>query len=217
MPLRTKKVAVPRKNYQRQIRTYTVLSVVVLLAAGVWGFFQFQELSAAQSALRDGEERLAQMQSFEAQLSEQYATLQDEFFDEFQSIRESVQGVFPSEENYTNLTEELDTFVLALNRQSPSIFMSNLKYSQPRIDEDKGYGILPFTLTLETTRSNLEQFLAFAENSGSLDEATRLLDVRSITINFPGQTSVALRGQQQSNLLSVSLTVNAYFQLPADA
>lgn len=215
MALRSKKIVVPRKNYQRQIRTYTVLTVVLLIAASVYGFFQFQTLSAAQVALADGESRLAQMRSFETQIAEQYTTLKASFDEDFDEVQAAIEGVFPSVEDYTSLTEDLDQLVLTLNRQSPSIFMSNLKFSQPRFDDKEGYATLPFSLTLQTTRTNLERFLEYAETSGSLDDASRLLDVRSININFPGQGGTAASAAQGSDLLSVSLNVNAYFQLPA--
>lgn len=208
MALKTKKIKIPRKNYQRQIRTYVVITAVIGIAAIVYGFFQFQDLSAARSALEDGQTRLSEMTSFETQIAEQYSTLKTAFDQDFENVRSAVDGVLPSEENYTALTKTLDDFVLTLNRQSPSIFMSNLKFSQPRMDADEEYAILPFSMTLSTTRANLERFLQYAENSGSLEDGSRLLDVRSITINFPGETGV---GQEQE-LLTVSLSLNAYFQ-----
>lgn len=208
MALKTKKIKVPRKNYQRQIRTYVVVTVVIGVAALVYGFFQFQDLSAARTALANGQQQLSEMTSFETQISSQYATLKTAFDQDFENVRSAVNGVLPTEENYTALTKTLDDFVLTLNRQSPSIFMSNLKFSQPRMDADAEYAILPFSMTLSTTRANLERFLRYAENSGSLDDASRLLDVRSITINFPGETGL---GQEQ-DLLTVSLSMNAYFQ-----
>lgn len=212
MAIRSKKILIPRQNYQRQIRTYTVLTVAVLIVAGVYGFFQFQKLSTAQVALADGEVRLAEMKTFETQISEQYTSLKSAFDEDFSEVQTAIEGVFPSSEDYTALTEDLDQLVLTLNRQSPSIFMSNLKFSQPRFEEERGYAVLPFSMTLQTTRANLERFLAYAENSGSLDDASRLLDVRSININFPGQGGGATQG---ADLLSVSLNVNAYFQMPA--
>ncbi|MCA9374090.1 MAG: hypothetical protein R3B71_00690 [Candidatus Gracilibacteria bacterium] len=208
MALKTKKIVIPRKNYQRQIRTYVVVTVVIGVAALIYGFFQFQDLSTARAALEDGQTRLSEMTSFEAQIADQYATLKTAFDQDFENVRNAVDGVLPSEENYTALTKTLDDFVLTLNRQSPSIFMSNLKFSQPRMDADEEYAILPFSMTLSTTRANLERFLQYTENSGSLDDASRLLDVRSITINFPGETGL---GQEQE-LLTVSLSLNAYFQ-----
>lgn len=210
MALTSKKIVVPRRNYQRQIRTYTVLTFAVLIAAGVYGFFQFQQLSTAQAALADGESRLSQMKSFETQISEQYTTLKSSFDEDFEEVQNAIDGVFPSEEDYTSLTEDLDQLILTLNRQSPSVFMNNLKFNQPRFDDKEGFATLPFSMTLQTTRTNLERFLAYAEGSGSLDDGSRLLDVRSIDISFPGQG-----GGNQTQLLNVSLNVNAYFQLSA--
>ncbi len=213
MPLPTKKIVVPRKNYQRQIRTYTVMTLLVLIVAGVYGFFQYQKLAEAKTALSDGQTNLSEMQAFESQISGQYTTLNAAFYEDFRDVRDAINGVMPEEENYTKITQNLDAFVIDLNRKSPSIFMSNLKFSKGRLDKENGYAVLPFTMTLSTSRDNFERMLQYAENSGSLENASRLLDVRSITLNFPGQGGTALAGD---NLLDVSLSVNAYFQLPTD-
>lgn len=214
MPLPTKKVVIPRQNYNRQIRTYTVLTILVLLAAGTYGYFQFQKLTEAQAALAKGQADLAALKSTETQIADQYTTLKGAFETEFKTVQNAIEGVLPSDENYTALTKALDDFVLTLNRQSPSIFMSNLKFSQPRFEKETDHAVLPMTLTLATTRANLERFLQFAENSGSLDDGTRLLDVRSISISFPQQQVVGAPAGDTSSLLNVSLAVNAYFQAP---
>ncbi|MBU0668425.1 hypothetical protein KJ951_03010 [Patescibacteria group bacterium] len=216
MPLPIKKVAVPRKNYQRQIRSYLVLIFLLLAGAGYFGFFQYQELVVAQNAFAAGQTNLAEMKKFEKDISGQYSSLNSAFYEDFRGIRNAVEGVLPAEENYTRITQNLDSFVIDLNKKSPSIFMGNLKFNQPHLDNDNGYGVLPFTISLSTTRANFEKMLKYAESSGALDDASRLLDVRSISINFPGQGAASAEPSvgAAEGLLSVSLSINAYFQLP---
>ena len=208
-----KKKAAPRKNYSRSIQTFVLLTVVVLVAGGVYGFLQYQKLSAAQKALANGQTQLTQLRAQEKQYSDQYTLVRNAYDEEFAGIRDSIQGVFPSEENYTTLTKTLDKYVLDLNKKSPTIFMNNLRFSSPRIEKDKGYAILPFSMSLNTTRKNLDEFLEYTENSGSIDDKTRLLDVRSISISFSGEQTV---GGRSINTLNVAISLNAYFQLPAE-
>ena len=192
-----------------------MLIVVLLAVAGYFGFTKYQELANAQGAVSVEQANLADMKTFEKQIAGQYSALNSTFYEDFRSIRSAVEGIFPSEENYTRITQNLDSFVIDLNKKSPSIFMSNLKFNKPRLDIDHGYGVLPFTLSLSTTRSNFERMLKYAESSGALTDASRILDVRSISINFPGQgASSAGSSATGSALLSVALSINAYFHLP---
>jgi len=101
--------------------------------------------------------------------------------------------------------------------------MNDLKFSRPRIDTELDYSVLPFTLTLSTTRENFDNFLRYVENSGALDpngqgESTRLLDIRSISINFMEQGATGFTGTSRSTtpIMNVSIAMNAYFQLPTD-
>jgi len=215
MSLLTKKTTtLPRRNYQKQIRTYTVVTVIVFIAALVYGFLQYQKLAEAKTAIEQGQEKLIEMQTFKNRIADQYTTINTSFNEDFRDIREAINGTLPKNEDYTKLTQILDAFVNDLNKRSPTIFMSNLRFSQPRLDNDKGYAVLPFSMTLSTTKDNFERILQYVESSGSLDEGSRLLSINSITINFP--TKQVKSDSSSDNDLSVSLSLNAYFQLPAD-
>lgn len=198
--------------------------IVVLIAAGVYGFFQYQTLAAAKAALTDGQARLNQLQANESDIATSYANFKKAYDAEFKTIRDTIEGVFPSEEQYTDLTITLEKYVNDLNKSALNpIFMNDLKFAKPRIETDKGYSVLPFTLTLSTTRENFDNFLRYVENSGVIDTgnqetSTRLLDIRSISINFMEQGASTFTGTSRSSvpLMNVSISMNAYFQLPAD-
>jgi len=216
--------AVPRKNYTRKIQSYIFLIVLVLVVAGVYGFFQYQRLAEAKGALSDGQARLSQLQTDEEKIASQYADFKKTYDNEFTAIRAIIEGVLPSDEQYTDLTITLEKYVNDLNKSALNpIFMSDLKFSKPRIDTAQDYSVLPFTLTLSTTRENFDNFLRYVENSGALDpngqgESTRLLDIRSISINFMEQGASTLSGTSRSSvpLMNVSIAMNAYFQIPTD-
>jgi len=213
---------VKRKNYGRAIRSYIFLTVVVVIAAGVYGFFQFQQLSEIQSALAKGQSDLTSLQSAEKRIATAYSEIKNVYDDNFNTIKDTINAVFPSEENYTKLTRLLDAFILDNNNTTLNpIFMSDLRFSKPRIDKENGYSVLPITLTLETTRDNLEKFLEFVENSGSLDTGIRLMDVKSISISFPNEQvsafETASTGEVGLPTINVSVALNAYFQIPPDS
>ena len=62
------------------------------------------------------------------------------------------------------------------------------------------------------------KFLKFMESSGTLEDKTRLMDIRSISINFGvSQSSSVTTGQPlaaEKPTLNVSVSLNAYFQKP---
>jgi len=207
-----KTVTIPKKNYKRKIQTYVAMTVFLLAIAGVYGFFQFRELMAVKSALASGQQELADLQNNEKQIAADYASLKESYNEDYRSIRESINAVLPIEESYTELTKQLDDFMYENNSTQNPIFMSDLKFSKPRTDIEADYAILPFSLTLSTTRDNFEKFIKHVENSGSLEDGTRLMDITSISINFPVNQDELSSGTPS---MSVSISMNAYFQKPA--
>lgn len=210
-------IVVSRKNYPRLIQTYTILTIVVAIAAIVYGYFQFQKFTATQAALEDGRSRVTELTSTISQTSEQYTALKNDHQTTFADVRESIEAVFPSEERYTELTKALDKFILDSSNVSP-MFMSNLRFNASRLDEESGYSVLPFSLTLSTTNENLERFLQYVENSGALDAGVRLMDVQSISISFP-QSAVGFLAPEAAlrtveDALNVSFSMNSYYQPP---
>jgi len=209
----------PRKNYGRSIGTFAFLTVVVLVAAGVYGYTQFSKLTEVNDALAKGQSTLSQLQTAEKRISSDYAAIKSVYDDNFNTIKESINAVYPSEEQYTDLTRLLDEFMAANNQETLNpIFMSDLKFSAPRIDKENDYAVLPFTISLTTTRDNFEKFLEFVESSGSLDTGIRLMEVKKISISFPSQELEFDDDDTGSDIptMTVSLTMNAFFQPPPD-
>lgn len=217
-------VAVAKKNYPRAIRNYTVFIFFILLASAAYGYFQFTKLSTAQAALGEGQAFADTLRASSAKFESTYTDLKRLFDEDFKTIADSVQAVYPSEESYTKLTRLLDDFMQQNNKSFDPIFMSDLRFSQPRVSVNKDYSILPFTLTLSTTRSNFEKFLRFVESSGALGNGSslvgvRLMDLRSISINFSTEQSAFAAGATATApvpLLNVSVALNAYFQAPSE-
>jgi len=205
------KVAIRRKNYPRSIRTYMAFTMIVLIAAGVYGFLQLQKLTAAQTALAKGVSTSEQLAVSVDNFSESYVDSKKTFDEDFASILNSVEGVLPLEEDYTDLTRLLDDFVQKNNTTLNPISLNNISYGAAQMIEDN-YSVLPVTLTISASRDNFENFLRFIFGSGALQERTRLMDIQAISINFAAQRQGLAATIGEEALLNISIQLNAYFQ-----
>ena len=202
-------------NYPRKIRTYMVMTLAIFIAAIVYGFFQYQELSKVNNAIEEGRAKSVQLGQAVDQYSEAYTEQKNAFDEDFASVLNSVEGVFPSEENYTEINRLLDEFQEQNNTSLNPIFISNVSYGKGKIEDD--YAILPFTLSLDASRDNFEKFLSFIYSSGNLDDRTRLMSIQAISIDFPSETSAfQAAAPAQDNNISVSLALYAYYQVPPE-
>jgi hypothetical protein len=218
-------VAIKKHNYGKTIRMYVMLIVVCALLAGYYGYTAYQKLSASQDALASEQSQITALQNTEAQSSADYTTLKQSFDQKYAGVLDQLQAVYPPTEDYTNLTRELDAFFQNANKNSFNpVFLSDLKYGEARYDAKADYAVLPVTMTITGTQDNFTKFLQYIQNSGGLTDKTRLMDIRSISINFTtpapaqttpgGQTTGAAASATPQTMLNVSVSLNAYFQKP---
>ena len=201
-------------NYPRQIRQYTIALVLAMLVFGYFGYRQYGQLTAAQDALEQEQQQVLNLQRSKEKVITQYRDLKTSFDTQFANLIKSLELVYPNDQNYTDMARMFDKFFNENNTQANPVFVSDLRFGQPKIDKDKAYAILPITLSLSGTRNNFDKFLRFIENSGTFEDGTRLMDIRSISMNFtPLQESdkTDLNAQQ---LLNVSVSLNSYYQKP---
>lgn len=205
---------IPRKNYAKQTHTFVFLTAVIVITGLVYGYFQYQKLSGAQHALSEGQQQVVSLQSSADQLSQTYTSLTESYNRSFQSIFQAIESVHPEDEHYTKLTQDMDNFVNSTNSRFNPIFMSDIKFSKARYNKELDLAVLPFNLTLTTTKENFDKFLRYVEQSGALDTGTRLIDIQGISLNFAGsgQNAFSQGTAQTVETLSVSVALNAYFQ-----
>ncbi len=211
-----------KRNYAKSIRTYMMLILVTAAVGLYYGYTQYTKLSAAQDALSKEQSQITDLQSTESQASADYTTLKQDFDQKYSGILDSLQAVYPLQENYTDLTRLFDQFFQTNNTSYNPVFLSDLKFGEPRYDAAVDYAVLPVTMTISGTEDNFMKFLQFVENSGVLADKTRLMDVRSISINFTSNASTVsqntIPGQTPATatqpMINVSVGLNAYFQKP---
>ena len=203
---------IAKRNFIRLTRSYTVATIFVVLAAGVFCFLQYQKLIAANEAIVLEQSAKTQIGEEKEKAVNLYKGLRDGFSTEYLGLKDGLIAVFPDKEDYTTLTQRLDDYMSANNTKDNPIFMSDLRFSEPRYEKNKDYGVLPFSITLNTSKQNFTKFLSYIETSGGLTDKVRLMDVNSVSINVnEGRTSTA----SQVEMLNVTLSLNAYFIAPA--
>jgi hypothetical protein len=191
-------LVIPQRNYIKKIRRYLIMILVLLVLTGYHCFTQYRKLAQAQDALMKEQDLLIALQGGVNQSSKDYVKTKKAFDQKFASILSALQKVFPGGENYTDLARAFDN-------------TSDLKFGISRIDPKQDYAVLPLTLNVSGTQEDFLQFLKLIEHSGELEDRTRLMEVRSISINFDQQSG---DGTPQKPLLTVAIALNAFFQKP---
>ncbi|MBP9770797.1 hypothetical protein KBC97_01405 [Candidatus Gracilibacteria bacterium] len=194
------------RRQQMYIRTYAILC---LLFVSLMGFYTYSKWTDYQLA-RQG---IAQNKNFIASLTNNVTTEKavadiknEESVQLNKDIAQKLKVIFPTVDDYTNLTKQMDAYEVQLSTKSNPFEVSNIDYQDP-IKNDT-YSILPMRMSIRSSRDNFTKFLHMVENSGSLKENKRLMDISSIRLNFENND----QNSGASEIISFSVQINAYFQ-----
>jgi len=211
------KVAIIRKNYSGTTRIFQALTIVVLIAAGTWGFFQYQSLIATQAALAKGETEMITLQTSVDDSAQAYKDLGTKATADTSLITNAVRAVFPQEEGYTSLTRVLDNYAVTANTVADPFFAGSLSFGSPVIDAKNEYATLPFTMSINASRNNFDKFLRYVETSGDLDSQVRLMAIKTVSLQLPDPTGAATAESTGPETLNLSFALDTYFQKPVGA
>lgn len=210
------KVAIIKKNYTGTTRIFQAASLIILVAAGTWGFLQFQKLTAAQEALAKGRAEMTTLQTEVEDYAQEYKDLVAKISQDNEETINSVRAVLPEDEGYTVLTRTLDLYANAADTNIDPFFSGSLSFSQPIINANKEYAELPFTMSLVASRKNFDDFLRYVETSGDLDTRVRLMDIKQISLQLPTpeESVQGLDEEVGPETLNISFSLSTYFQKP---
>jgi hypothetical protein len=214
------KVAIIKKNHTGTTRLFQAMTIVILVAAGVWGFFQYQKLTSAKEALVKGETEMTTLQSSVDEYAQSYKDLATKAAKDTAAITNSVREVYPQEEGYTALTRVLDQYAEQANTNLDPFFAGSLSFSEPTINATTEYAILPFSMSITASRKNFDNFLRYIETSGDLDTRVRLMDIKTISLQLPQAAENASSGATTETgleTLNLSFALDSYFQKPVGA
>lgn len=191
---------------------YFAFAFLILAGAVLYGVFQYRILEAEAQALEDNTGARMTLTGKLNTLDKEYKIFAEDRTKKDAEIKKTIESILPSDENYIELTRQLDDFFDRYDRPGKTIFQSSLRFEKSGPVKDfPGISALPVNMNIEATRENILQFLDFANNSGSLETGTRLMEINSIRLNFLEGGEVV---KDLSQKLSVTVDMTAYYRTP---
>jgi len=194
-----------RKKQKMYIKAYTVMCSILLVVVGLYTWQSWNEYSLIKDAVASNEKFIDVLGDEVASEQAKYDASRDSYDGLRKEIQTKLADIFPLGDKYTELTRQLDAYEKDLAKRNSLFEVSNIDFQQP-IEGDL-FSILPFRMTIRSSASNFRNFLHLVENSGSLSDQVRLMDVSSIRLNFQSDDD-----DQANNMINFSVQINAYYQ-----
>jgi len=179
-----------------------MLALLILLGAITYGVFQWSEREALVLEANSLATEANNLTSESKALTENYQTIKAAVTADRETADQELALVFPTDEDLTTLTRLFDDFAVMNNFDTKPFFISSITYGTVASSEDGTYRYVPVDLDVSASKNNLSKFLAYIENSGSLEGEIRLMSVGDLSITYPEEFGGTYEAQ---------ITVNAYF------
>jgi len=191
-----------KKHQKLYIKVYAVLCLIILATMGFYSYQKWQEYSLIKTAVEKNKDLVTVLRENVSDEKSTYELNKNGFNSMNEEIEEKLEYIFPSVDDYTSLTRQIDEFEEELSKKNNPFDISNIEYMTA---EDAGdYSVLPLRMNIESSDDNFTKFLHLLENSGSLDNQIRLMDIQSIRLNF--------NEEDDSDIINFTVQINAYFQ-----
>lgn len=194
------------QNQKRNIKAYLVLSLIVVLGTFTLGYFKYSEYKVIKAAVVENQTYSSELKNAVADEKVTFQNSKDNYDKLSNEMDASLKEVFPSDNNYTELTRAFDLLESKLNRVKDPFLISNIDYQDIQTSKDGTYKYLPLRMTISASNNNFTKFMQYIEESGSLSEKVRLMDVQSINLSLNDSKD------DEVNTMNFSIKINAYFQ-----
>lgn len=202
----------PQNSGLRTSNIYFFLAFVLVLAAGAYGFLQYQLFVGEKQAIADNINRIKLIASLAEKTEANVKKLRDAQADQQENFRKNIASILPPDENYTEFTRQLDEYFARNDKKGNEIFQSSLRFGKgTSVDGVTGVSMLPISMNIESTRDNFLKFLEYVNSSGSFETGTRLMGINSIQLNFPEGGEVL---KDLSQKINFTVDMAAYYQTP---
>lgn len=200
------------KSFLRISNVYFALALVILAGAAAYGIVQAREYSLEKNAIVTNGALIQQKENALKSLKEQYDSLAGNEVKKQEEITRKIMNILPPDENYTDLTRELDKYFDENDTVTNPIFQSSLRFGKGApVAGMTDISALPLTMNIDATRDNFFKFLNYANDSGSLETGTRLIEITSIQLNFPEEGEMVKDSKQKINF---TVDLNAFYRTP---
>lgn len=204
MPAETYKLEERRQKLH--IRAYALLCVILTFAMGFYSYTKWTEYDMARRGVSQNKQFITFLRTEVGNEKTVSDTNKPRYNQLGKDIEQKLKIIFPANDDYTALTRQIDSYEEELSKKTSPFEISNIDY-QTAIEEEN-YSILPFRMNIRSSADNFTKFLHLIENSGTLKNKIRLMDISSIRLNFES-SDVEEIGPE---IINFSVQINAYFQ-----
>lgn len=194
-----------------QLRLYAVLTVVLLAVLGFYTYTNAMKLLDIRTQITTNDNIYNSLVETDNRIADELETVKTENEDLTLTIQNQLDLVMPNGEELTSLTRTLEGFAGDIHRLKNPFMISNLQFTKSKESPDLSYEVLPFKMTIQSSYDNFFKFLEFVENSGTLSDETRLLDIQSIVINFVTPTGAESNTSGRDEI-NFNVSMNAYYR-----
>lgn len=195
-----------QKKQKMHIKAYAILCGILFVTVAIFSYLKWEEYSKLKVLVSGSEDLISILQTNATSSTSMYLEKKGEFDALHKEIEDKLEYIFPPVDNYTALTRQLDSFEEDLSKANNPFEVSHIDFQAPVKEEE--YSILPFRMSIQSSNDNFEKFLHLMENSGSLDDRIRLMDITSIRLNFQGNEEDV----GSPEMINFTVQINAYFQ-----
>ncbi|MBD3360693.1 hypothetical protein GF366_02725 [Candidatus Peregrinibacteria bacterium] len=196
---------IQKRRQKMHIKVYAILILIVVASVGFYSYQKWQEYNLARAAVNINQDLTTVLRNEVSDEKSFYDANKEDFEKLDKEVEEKLAYIFPSDDDYTDLTRQLDSFEVELSKRNSPFEISSIDYQT--ITENEYYKILPLRMNIRSSSENFTKFLHMIETSGSLDERTRLMDISSIRLNFESTEETA-----RPEIINFTVQINAYFQ-----
>lgn len=225
---------VTKRKLKSSIVQYALLTLAILLVGGYFGYVHYTEYQATKEAFDQENILISQLKGSADKSKKDYLELKKSLDTQNSGLNDSIEKIMPSGEDFTNLARELDKYFLNTKTGLNPMFLSDLRFNPPVVKATEDYGTLPFSMTFSGNEAGLTEFLNYVENSGDLNNKTRLLDIDTFNLNYENDSNTAAAYDEngavitdssstttptlpEDRSITATMNLNAFYQKPVDA
>lgn len=143
-----------------------------------------------------------------------YRTLKAAYTTQAVAEKDKMERILPSDVKATEVARVIEDITNRYAAEDPALILKAVKFSSPQKNANADYQTIPFKVSINTNRANLDRLLRFFEHSGSVTAAAsdvvRFFVVKDVDININPQFDPRVaRGD-----IDAELSIEAYALTP---
>lgn len=196
---------------------FGLAGVIAVLVALLIAWPGYQDLVAKRTELVKLKADTLETESQLAEVRETYRNLKEDYSLRASSEETATARIFPKNVDQTGIVRKIEEFTNVL-AQNNWLLLKSINFGKVIEEKDVDYLTIPFRVSVNINRGNLDELLQLFENSGrknsDKNSVLRLLDVKEVNIQINDKADAYRPGQESKGNTDIDLTVNAYSRLP---